>query len=69
MEAPQMHEQIIVIVFLWLALQIPLGSFVGDCIRFGMGRIRVPRYCAYKFVDNPAVGFGFAVPDSRYYIS
>jgi hypothetical protein len=32
-----MHEQIVVIVFLWLALQIPLGSFVGDCIRFGMG--------------------------------
>ena len=36
-EAPQMHEQIVVIVLLWLALQIPLGSFVGDCIKFGMG--------------------------------
>jgi hypothetical protein len=31
-----MQEQIIVVLLLWLALQIPLGSFIGDYIRFGM---------------------------------
>jgi len=31
-----MQEQILIVAFLWLALQIPLGSFLGDCIRFGM---------------------------------
>ncbi len=31
-----MREQIVTILVLWLALQIPLGSFIGDCIRFGM---------------------------------
>ena len=29
-------EEISVIVLLWLALQIPLGIFVGKCIGFGM---------------------------------
>ena len=31
-----MHEQLLIVAFLWLALQLPLGSFIGDCIRFGM---------------------------------
>ena len=31
-----MREQILIIGILWLALQLPLGSFIGDCIRFGM---------------------------------
>jgi len=31
-----MQEQILIVAFLWFALQIPLGSFIGDCIRFGM---------------------------------
>jgi hypothetical protein len=25
---------------LWLALQIPLGSFIGDCIKFGAGGLQ-----------------------------
>jgi len=29
-----MREQIALIAILWLALQ--LGSFIGDCVRFGM---------------------------------
>jgi hypothetical protein len=35
-----MREQIFVIAILWLALQVPLGSFIGDCIRFGMADAR-----------------------------
>lgn len=31
-----MHQQIAIIVLLWLALQVPLGSVIGDWIRFGM---------------------------------
>jgi hypothetical protein len=31
-----MQEQIVIVLLLWLALQIPLGSFIGDCIRLGM---------------------------------
>ena len=31
-----MREQLLIVAFLWLALQLPLGSFIGDCIRFGM---------------------------------
>jgi hypothetical protein len=31
-----MREQILIVAFLWLALQVPLGSFIGDCIRLGM---------------------------------
>jgi hypothetical protein len=31
-----MHEQLLIAAFLWLALQLPLGSFIGYCIRFGM---------------------------------
>jgi len=30
------REQIVLIAVLWLALQVPLGSFIGECIRFGM---------------------------------
>ncbi len=30
-----MRMEIAFIILLWLALQIPLGSFIGDCIRFG----------------------------------
>src|SRR5262245_15162477 len=33
-----MRQQIATILLLWLALQIPLGSFIGDCIRFGTAR-------------------------------
>jgi hypothetical protein len=29
------QDLVLVVVLLWLALQIPLGSFVGDCIRMG----------------------------------
>jgi hypothetical protein len=29
------QELVFVIVLLWLALQVPLGSFVGDLIRLG----------------------------------
>ena len=29
-----MRMEIAFIILLWLALQIPLGSFIGDCIRF-----------------------------------
>ena len=31
---PMRHE-IALIIVLWLALQVPLGSFVGDCMRLG----------------------------------
>jgi len=31
-----MRQEIAIILLLWLALQIPLGSFIGDWIRFGM---------------------------------
>lgn len=31
-----MQEHIIVALLLWLALQLPLGSFIGDYIRLGM---------------------------------
>lgn len=31
-----MREQILIIALLWLTLQFPLGSFIGDCLRFGM---------------------------------
>jgi len=34
-----MQEQILIVAFLWLALQIPLGSFIGDCIGFGMAEV------------------------------
>ena len=34
-----MRIEIAFITFLWLALQVPLGSFLGDCIRFG-GSVR-----------------------------
>ncbi len=31
-----MHAAFIfVILLLWLALQVPLGSFIGDCMRLG----------------------------------
>jgi hypothetical protein len=33
-------EEIAVIFLLWLALQIPLGIFVGKCIGFGMSEAR-----------------------------
>jgi len=31
-----MRQEIAIILLLWLALQIPLGSFIGDWIRLGM---------------------------------
>lgn len=39
----QMRQEVLLIVFLWFAIQIPLGSFVGDCIRFGMKPPKVTR--------------------------
>jgi hypothetical protein len=33
---PLMHQQIAIIVLLWIALQVPLGSAIGDWIRLGM---------------------------------
>ena len=32
-----MQDHIVqIILLLWLALQLPLGSYIGDCIRFGI---------------------------------
>ena len=33
-----MGQEILVVLLLWLALQLPLGIFVGSCVRFGMTR-------------------------------
>jgi hypothetical protein len=32
----KMRQEILVVLLLWLALQLPLGILVGSCIRFGM---------------------------------
>jgi hypothetical protein len=31
-----MRQEILVVLLLWLALQLPLGILVGSCIKFGM---------------------------------
>lgn len=31
-----MRQQIVMLGFLWLALQVPLGGFIGEWIHFGM---------------------------------
>ena len=33
-----MRPELVMVILLWLALQVPLGSFVGDCIRLGMAQ-------------------------------
>jgi hypothetical protein len=33
-----MQPELIAIIVLWLALQFPLGSLIGECIRLGAGR-------------------------------
>jgi hypothetical protein len=30
-----MRQQVWMLVILWIALQVPLGSFVGEYLRFG----------------------------------
>ncbi|MGB7278689.1 MAG: hypothetical protein WBD15_13195, partial [Pseudolabrys sp.] len=45
----QMRQEVLLIVFLWFAIQIPLGRFVGDCIRFGMKPPKVTRNRALRF--------------------
>jgi hypothetical protein len=30
-----MQQEMMIVFVLWLALQIPLGSFIGGCILFG----------------------------------
>jgi hypothetical protein len=33
-----MQPELMAIILLWVALQFPLGSFLGECIRLGSGR-------------------------------
>jgi hypothetical protein len=38
-----MHEHITAVMLSWLALQIPLGRFVGQFIKFGITESRLIR--------------------------
>jgi hypothetical protein len=35
-----MHQHVWTLVFLWIALQVPLGSLIGEFICFGMSGSR-----------------------------
>jgi hypothetical protein len=56
-----MRQEMIVVILLWLALQVPLGSIVGACIKFGSanlnrGNIRKTRYASQMHSQSTKLG-------------